>query len=36
MKILVDENIPFPTVQTLREMGYDVLDIRGTPDEGLK
>lgn len=36
MKILVDENIPFLTVRTLREMGHDVLDIRGTPQEGMK
>jgi len=36
MKILVDENIPLRTVQTLREMGHDVQDIRGTPDEGMK
>ena len=35
MNILVDENIPFMTVQALREMGYDVLDIRGTADEGM-
>jgi len=35
MKILVDENIPLVTVRTLREMGHDVLDIRGTADEGM-
>ncbi len=35
MKILVDENIPSMTVQALREMGHDVLDIRGTLDEGV-
>jgi len=34
MKILVDENIPLMTVQALREMDHDVLDIRGTLDEG--
>jgi predicted nuclease of predicted toxin-antitoxin system len=34
MKILVDENIPLMTVETLRKLGNDVLDIRGTPDEG--
>ncbi len=34
MKILVDENIPLMTVETLRKLGHDVLDIRGTPDEG--
>jgi predicted nuclease of predicted toxin-antitoxin system len=36
MKILVDENIPLMTVQVLREHGHDVLDIRGTPDEGME
>ena len=36
MQILVDENIPRPTVVRLRELGHDVLDIRGTPREGLK
>lgn len=35
MKILVDENIPSMTVAALRTLGYDVLDIRGTPDEGI-
>ena len=35
MKILVDENIPRITVNRLRELGYDVKDIRGTPDQGL-
>ena len=34
MKILVDEHIPLMTVQALPTMGYDVRDIRGTPDEG--
>ena len=34
MKILVDENIPLMTVQALREMDHEVLDIRGTLDEG--
>jgi len=34
MKIFVDENIPLMTVRALREMGHDVLDIRGTPDQG--
>lgn len=34
MKILVDENIPLLTVESLRKLGHDVLDIRGTPDEG--
>jgi predicted nuclease of predicted toxin-antitoxin system len=35
MNILVDENIPWMTVQALREMGHDVLDIRGTVHEGI-
>jgi len=34
MKILVDENIPLMTAQILREMGHEVLDIRGTLDKG--
>jgi len=35
MKVLVDENIPRITVQELRRLGHEVLDLRGTPDEGL-
>ena len=35
MKILIDENIPSMTVEELRVFGHDVLDIRGTPDEGM-
>jgi len=35
MKVLVDENIPSITVQSLRAAGHDVLDIRGTPQQGL-
>ena len=35
MKIFVDENIPISTVEELRQMGHDVLDIRGTDKEGL-
>lgn len=35
MKILVDENIPSRTVDELRALGHDVLDIRGTPDQGI-
>jgi predicted nuclease of predicted toxin-antitoxin system len=35
MDILVDENIPLMSVSQLRDMGHDVLDIRGTADEGL-
>ncbi|MEE8391926.1 MAG: DUF5615 family PIN-like protein [Anaerolineae bacterium] len=34
MKIFVDENNPSMTVQALREIGHDVLDIRGTEYEG--
>jgi predicted nuclease of predicted toxin-antitoxin system len=34
MKIFVDENIPSTTVQSLREIGHDVSDIRGTEYEG--
>jgi len=35
MKIFVDENIPLMTVRTLRKMGHDVVDVRGTTDEGM-
>ena len=35
MRILVDENIPNITVQSLKAAGHDVLDIRGTPRQGL-
>ncbi len=35
MKILVDENIPFMTVNELRSKGFDVRDIRGTPKQGI-
>lgn len=35
MRIFVDENKPLMTVQSLREKGHDVLDIRGTPREGM-
>ncbi|HEY9174807.1 MAG TPA: DUF5615 family PIN-like protein [Verrucomicrobiae bacterium] len=31
----MDENIPNVTVQALRAMGHDVLDIRGTERQGL-
>lgn len=34
MKILVDENIPLMTVKALRQLGHEVLDIRGTAIEG--
>ncbi|MEC4677848.1 MAG: DUF5615 family PIN-like protein [Nitrospirota bacterium] len=35
MKILVDENIPKMTVQSLLEENHDVRDIRGSKLEGL-
>jgi predicted nuclease of predicted toxin-antitoxin system len=30
MRVLVGENIPKVTVQALRDLGHDVLDVRGT------
>jgi predicted nuclease of predicted toxin-antitoxin system len=36
MKILIDENIPLMTVSALLDLGHDVLDIRGTKNEGIK
>ncbi len=36
MKIFADENIPLITIRTLNEMGYDVSDIRGTSEQGIK
>ncbi len=35
MKILVDENIPNVTVESLRRLGHDVRDIRATPLKGM-
>ncbi len=35
MKIFVDENIPLITVKELCEQGFDVIDIRGTDDQGI-
>jgi len=35
VKILVDENIPTVCVKQLREMGHDIIDVRGTPEEGI-
>ncbi len=35
MKICVDENIPLVTVVALKNLGHDVLDIRGTTEQGL-
>ena len=34
MRVFVDENIPNCTVEELRSLGHDVLDIRGTADQG--
>ncbi|MEK6300468.1 MAG: DUF5615 family PIN-like protein [Acidobacteriota bacterium] len=31
----MDENIPIVTVEELRNFGHDVLDIRGTADQGI-
>jgi len=35
MKIFIDENIPAMTVIELRHQGIDVIDIRGTADQGI-
>jgi predicted nuclease of predicted toxin-antitoxin system len=35
MDILVDENIPLASVEQLQQIGHNVLDIRGTADEGM-
>lgn len=35
MKVLVDENIPLMTVETLRAVGHNVQDVRGTIGEGM-
>ena len=35
MKICVDENIPLVTVVELKKLGHDVLDVRGTSDQGV-
>ena len=35
MNIFVDENIPLITVETLRKEGHDLIDIRGTKNEGI-
>lgn len=36
MKILVDEHIPLMTARELRSRGHDVLDFRGTTNEGMQ
>ncbi len=35
MKILVDENIPLVTVEELRLKRFDVIDIRGSAEQGI-
>lgn len=35
MKICVDENIPLITVAELESQGHEVLDIRGTANQGI-
>ncbi len=35
MKVCVDENIPLITVAELSSLGHDVLDIRGTANQGI-
>ena len=35
MRAIVDENIPLMTVNELRGLGHDVVDIRGTEHEGI-
>jgi predicted nuclease of predicted toxin-antitoxin system len=35
MDILADENIPLMTVARLRQLGHDVMDVRGTGQQGL-
>ena len=35
MNIFADENIPTSTIQALRQMGHDVRDLRGTPEQGM-
>ena len=35
MKIFADENIPLMTINALRELGHEVIDIRGTADQGI-
>src|SRR4030067_1839597 len=35
MKIFVDENIPAMTVKELHRLGHEIMDIRGTENEGM-
>ena len=36
MKVAVDENIPLSVVKELKDRDWDILDIRGTPEEGMR
>lgn len=36
MKIVIDENIPVRTGQSLGAMGHDMLDVRGTVIQGMQ
>lgn len=36
MKAAVDENIPLSVVRELRNRDWDILDIRGTSEEGMR
>ena len=35
MKVLVEENIPLITVDELRLNGFDIIDIRGSAEQGI-
>ena len=35
MKIFVDENVPSITVRELRAKGFEIIDIRGTQEQGI-
>jgi hypothetical protein len=35
MKLFADENIPLMTINELRQKGHEVIDIRGSDDQGL-
>jgi len=35
LKIIIDENIPLMTVNELRALGHEVIDLRGTEQEGI-
>ena len=35
MRVAVDENVPRSVVREFRDRGWDILDIRGTPQEGM-